>query len=224
MKYYIEYKDREEFDTLCKHYKEIWGYVAPSTCDIPPGFIIENDVLDWKNSTLNPPTDAKKITFQEWKEMVHLENKLNPKLEWKKRAYVRYLGTKQGQKSGEDWEKCWVIINEKGVSTLTPEQYADAKFNALVESNLRKWDRNTMNKKDIPETLISKIYDENDNVLFGSCYTKGKVSFHYLDGKYSTDGKHIFICSSVLYDGEGNSTLPKDAIIMSFNNIKKHIE
>lgn len=124
----------------------------------------------------------------------------------------------------EDWQKCWVIINEKGVSTLTPEQYTDAKFNALVESNLRKWDRNAMNKKDIPETLISKIYNEDDNVLFGSCYTKGKVSFHYLDGKYSTDGKHIYLHSSILYDGEGNSTLPKDAIIMSFNNIKKHIE
>lgn len=100
MKYYLEYKDREEFDVLNKYYNEIWGYAKPglNSSNPNPGFIIENDKLIWRQSGNNPPIDAKKITFKEWEELV------NPKLEWKIGAYVKYLGTKEGVKKGSNWE------------------------------------------------------------------------------------------------------------------------
>lgn len=100
MKYYLEYKDREEFNALCKHYDTHYAYGDQKEIlgDYPYGFIINNNRLDWKPSYQQTPADTKKITFKEWKEMI------NPKLEWKKGAYVKYLGTKEGSKSDEGWE------------------------------------------------------------------------------------------------------------------------
>lgn len=119
---------------------------------------------------------------------------------------------------------CYIVIDSEGVSKLTPQQYADAQFNALVESNLGKWDRNTLVKSNIPKEIISRFYDKNDNVLFGSSVTKGLVSYEYLEGKFSTDGKPIFICSSILYDGYGNERCPNPELIKDFKWIKNHIE
>lgn len=119
---------------------------------------------------------------------------------------------------------CYIVINSEGVSKLTPEQYADKQFNACVEVNLGKWDRNVLVKSNIPKEIISRFYDENDNVLFGSSYIKGLVSYEYLDGKFSTDGKHIFIGSSILYDGKGNEKCPNPELIKSFSYIKSYIE
>ena len=113
---------------------------------------------------------------------------------------------------------------ESRVSELTPEQYADKQFNALIEANLGKWNRETLIKKDIPEEIVSRFYDKDDNVLFGSSFVKGLVSYEYLDGKFSTDGKHIFICSSVLYDGKGNEKCPNPELIKPFDWIKNYIE
>lgn len=123
-----------------------------------------------------------------------------------------------------DWMKCYIVIEESGVSELTPEQYADQQFNALIEANLGKWDRNTLIQKDVPKEIISRFYDENDNVLFGSSMTKGLVSYKYIDGKFSTDGKPIFLGTSILYDGQGNAKCPDPNLIKSFNWIKKYIE
>lgn len=124
----------------------------------------------------------------------------------------------------KDWMKCYIVIEEHGVSTLTPEQYADQQFNGFVEANLGKWDRNSLNKRNIPEEIKSVFYDENDRVLFGSTITKGLVSYHYLEGKFSTDGRPIFICSSVLYNGKGNEECPNPELIKPFAYIKNCIE
>lgn len=123
-----------------------------------------------------------------------------------------------------DYNKCYIVIGESGVSELTPKQYLDKQFNAIIESNLNKWDRKTLNRDRIPEEIISRFYDKDDNVLFGSSMTKGLVSYEYLDSKFSIDGKPIFIRSSVLYDGEGNSKCPNPELIKPFSWIKKHLE
>ena len=121
--------------------------------------------------------------------------------------------------------RCYTIIGEGGVSTLTPKQVTDNNFNALIEANLGKWDRNNLGDRDkIPKEIKSVFYDEDDNVLFGSTMTKGLVSYHYLDGKYSTDGKPIYLGSSVLYDGYGNKKCPNKNLIKSFEYIKNTIE
>lgn len=124
----------------------------------------------------------------------------------------------------KDWMKCYIVIEESGVSLLSPTQYADKQFNALIEANLGKWDRNTMIKKEIPKEIISKFYDENDNVLFGSSYIKGLVSYEYLDGKFSSDSHPIYICCSILYDGHGNKKCPSPELIKPFSYIKNYIE
>lgn len=120
--------------------------------------------------------------------------------------------------------KCYIIIQESGVSKLTPKQYDDKKFNAFIKSNLGKWDRNNLDKKNIPKELISKFYDKNDNVLFGASTTKGLVSYEYLDGKFSTDEKPIYISTSILYDGKGNKNCPNPELIKDFDWIKKYLK
>lgn len=122
------------------------------------------------------------------------------------------------------WMKCYIIIAESGVSEVTPEQYADKQFDAFVEANLGKWDRNTINKKDVPKELISRFYDEHDKALFGTSWVKALVSYEYIDGKFSIDGKHIFVCSSISYDGKGNVGCPNPELIKSFTWIKNYIE
>lgn len=124
----------------------------------------------------------------------------------------------------KQWMKCYIVIEESGVSRLTPEQFADAKFNALIESNLGKWDRETIDKKDVPEEIKSVFYDEDDRVLFGSCFTKGLVSYYYIDKKFSKDGKHIFLYACIDYDGKGTAGVEKKELIKPYKYIKEYIE
>jgi len=126
----------------------------------------------------------------------------------------------------KDWMKCYVLIGEKGVSTLTPEQYANEKFNATLEGNYGKWNRNSLDRDDVPEEIKSVFYDINDNVQFGSGMTKGLVSYIYLDGKFSIDKKPIYLGCSISYDGKGNSGLTEEQkqLIKPFNYIKKYLE
>lgn len=98
------------------------------------------------------------------------------------------------------------------------------QVNAIIEANLGKWDRNTLIRKDVPKEIISRFYDKDDNVLFGSTRTKGLVSYEYIEGKFSKDGKPIFIGSSILYDGKGNSNCPNPELIKDFNWIKSYLE
>ena len=120
--------------------------------------------------------------------------------------------------------KCYIIIEESGVSELNPEQFADKQFNALIQANLKKWDRNTIIKKDVPKEIISVFYDSNDNVLFGSSMVKGLVSYNYIDSKFSSDGKPIYLHCSISYDGKGNSGVENKELIKDFTYIKTYIE
>lgn len=124
----------------------------------------------------------------------------------------------------KDWMKCYIVIEETGVSTLTPEQYADNKFNAFIEANLGKWDRSKSVLSTIPKEIKSCFYDENDNVLFGSRMVKGLVSYYYLDAKFTIDKKPIYLGCSVLYDGKGNSALEDKSLIKPFDFIKNFVE
>lgn len=126
--------------------------------------------------------------------------------------------------------KCYIVIEESGVSKLTPEQYNNMQFNAMIEFNLGKWDRNQLNSyKDIekvPSEIKSKFYDEDDKVLFGNSMSRGLVTYNYLDGKFSTDGKPIYLGCDVLYDGKGNSNLPEKEreFIKPHSFIKSYLE
>jgi len=122
--------------------------------------------------------------------------------------------------------KCFAIVELSGVSELTPSQFADTQFSALIEANLGKWDRDKLpeRRQGIPKEIISRFYDEDDRVLFGSRYTKGRVEYEYLEGKFSTDGYPIYIGNSVLYDGKGNEDVKDKGLIRPFEFIKNYVE
>lgn len=74
-------------------------------------------------------------------------------------------------------------------------------------------------RKDIPKHELKKVYDSDDNVLFGSRYVKGKVSYNYIPAELMETGNPFIINSSINYDGEGNKNLPADAIVKSFSEL-----
>jgi hypothetical protein len=122
-----------------------------------------------------------------------------------------------------DCLKCYVVIEESGVTKLTLEEFTNNKFNALINAHLGKYSKKDLTRdvvNSLPEEIVSRIYDKDDNVLFGSSVVKGKVYYNYLDGKYTVDGVPLFLHSSISYDGKGNSDLPKDSVIMDFSEIK----
>lgn len=151
---------------------------------------------------------------------------------WKNYLYIKARYTEENllllasTHTDKDWMRCYIVIEESGVSELTPKQYEDMEFNAFIEANLNKWDRDNLNKKDIPERLISKFYDSNDNVLFGSSFVKGLVSYNYLEGKYSKDGKPIYLSCTISYGSKGNSELKEEDkhLIKPFKEIKRIFE
>lgn len=209
MKYYIEYKDREEFDKINDYYKIKCAFIDPKRTanNHPPGFIIENNKCIWKYTSNPAPKDAKKITFQEWKEMVHLENKLNPKLEWKSGAYVKYLGTKQEQNSGSDWEK---YFNQPGlkagdvgiITTMRHDEKCRVKDKIRFNSNgvFSKNDLQLITKEEyeagLRDSNTTKIYEFNEGDLvvvtkwcgktdyFNDCFEPGEII--KLGGQYWT--------------------------------------
>lgn len=126
----------------------------------------------------------------------------------------------------KDWMKCYIVIEDTGVSFLTPQQFADEQFNAMIEANLGKWDKESVGKfgKNPPDEIVSSFFDRNDNVLFGSSMVKGKVEYRYLEGKFSKDGKPIYLGCSISYDGKGNEGVEDKSRIKSFQYIKDYVE
>lgn len=124
----------------------------------------------------------------------------------------------------KDWMKCYIVIGASGVSELTPEQYKDKQFNAFIGLNLNKWNRENIERKDVPKELISCFYDQQDTVLFGAHTTKGLVSYLYLEGRFSADSKPIYLGCTVSYDGEGNKKCPNPELIKPFDYIKNYLE
>lgn len=120
--------------------------------------------------------------------------------------------------------RCYVVIEETGVSKLTPEQFEQHGKSIIKSLNLNKWDRNNLTKQDIPKEIISCFYDEDDKVLLGSGFVKGLVCYNYLDAKYSVDNKPIYLGSTVTYDGIGNAGCPNPELIKDFEWIKNFIK
>jgi hypothetical protein len=160
MKYYIEYKGLKEFEALCKHYNNnIWSYVDPLPLEEgwihQPCLTVEEQILNWFSPNCPYPPDAKKITFEEWKEMMYLETKLNSKseLEWKKGAYVRYLGTKEGKNNGDNWEKYFNIPGLKAGDVGIINNTLHGK-NTWIKDNIRSTTNGQFTKQDLQ--LITK--------------------------------------------------------------------
>lgn len=116
--------------------------------------------------------------------------------------------------------KCYIIIEEGGVSLLTPEQYKDANFKAFIQANLKKYDKT--NFKDAPDEIISVYYDKDDNVLFGSCMVKGLVSYRYLESRFTKDEKPLYIGWEITY-GKSLEDVPEEDKhkIKPFAEVKK---
>ena len=81
---------------------------------------------------------------------------------------------------------------------------------------------NTDNAKEkAPESLRKIVYDKDDNVLFGSRMTKGKVKYAYIPAEHMESGVDFIVKVSIDYDGKGNKGLPKDAEKMHFEDLYK---
>jgi hypothetical protein len=85
----------------------------------------------------------------------------------------------------------------------------------------RKYSAEDTDLKNFPQHLLKQVFDKNDSVLFGRNYTKGKVSYNYIPGEFTTTGNPLIISTSIKYDGEGNSTLPEGSLIMDFLDLPK---
>jgi hypothetical protein len=121
------------------------------------------------------------------------------------------------------WMRCFVQIGEAGLSYLSPEQFADKEFNALKEFHKGKWtvEDRELAQKEFPKELLGVVYDRNDKVLFGSNYTKGKVTYNYIPKEYMKEGVPFIIYVSISYDGKGNEDVPKKALFMDFKDLPK---
>lgn len=119
---------------------------------------------------------------------------------------------------------CWVQIGIDSLSLLTPKQYADKEFNAMIEANLGKWTPEALIRKVIdklPKEIVSIMFDIDDRVLFGSHYTRGKVEYRYLEAKFMKDNVPYYLGVSILYDGEGNSTIPENSEMCKWKDLKE---
>ncbi len=116
---------------------------------------------------------------------------------------------------------CTVIINEEGISKLTPEQYELNRLEYLINEHKNKYTIDTKDLKTIfPKELVKRLYDFNNNVLFGSNMVKGKVYYEYIDNIYTIDNIPIILNVGIHYDGIGNKDLPEDTKFVNYNELK----
>jgi len=85
---------------------------------------------------------------------------------------------------------------------------------------MRKWTVEE-DHKDFPKNKLKIVYDKDDNVLFGSSMTKGKVMYKYIPGEFMENGNRYILSSSIKYDGKGNYDLPEDAEIIDYYDLHK---
>ena len=106
----------------------------------------------------------------------------------------------------------------KEIINLTPEEYNISKKEHYI--NLHKGLYNINNSKDFPKDLLKKVYDKNDNVLFGSNMTKGKVYYQNIDKIFTKNNIPIIVNSGCTYDGIGNKDLPPDTEFTTYEELK----
>lgn len=76
-------------------------------------------------------------------------------------------------------------------------------------------------KEKASETIKKIVYDKDDNVLFGSSMIKGKVKYTYVPAEYMENKVDFIVGVGIDYDGKGNKNLPKNAELMTFNDLHK---
>jgi len=74
-------------------------------------------------------------------------------------------------------------------------------------------------KKEILKDSLKKVYDKDDNVLFGSSYTKGKVAYEYIPAELMETGNPYIAFVSISYDGKGNIDLPSDSLLLHYKEL-----
>ncbi len=157
------------------------------------------EVVDWK---MHPKAGEESSRFQDGTVFYYTDKPI-------------YLLKAEGK-------NCYVEISEDGVSKLAKEQYENEKFNAFREAHLGKWSYAELKVKEnkFPKELEGVYYDNNDRVLFGSSYTRGKVGYHYAPAEFVKEGVPVYLHCSILYDGEGNSTLPEGVEMVNWKDLK----
>lgn len=115
----------------------------------------------------------------------------------------------------QEWLKVWAQINIKALTSLTIEEQESLKhlqkkkhLQALAKNNLNKWSLKD-NLKEFPKELLLTLYDENQNVQFGSNITKGIVTYNIIPKDYTINGIPLYLSSSISYNGEGCELLDK---------------
>jgi hypothetical protein len=115
----------------------------------------------------------------------------------------------------QEWSKVWAQINIKALTSLTLEEQESLKhlqekkhLQALAKNNLNKW-RLEDNLKEFPKELLLTLYDENQNVQFGSGMTKGIVTYNIIPKEYTINRIPLYLSSSVVYNGDGCELLDK---------------
>lgn len=88
---------------------------------------------------------------------------------------------------------------------------------------MKKWEINRGGNyyHSFPENELGIVYDSDDRVLFGTNFTKGKVTYSYIPAKFMETGNRYIVHSSINYDGKGNVDLPQDAEIIAFEHLYK---
>jgi hypothetical protein len=115
----------------------------------------------------------------------------------------------------KDWCKVWAQINIKALTSLTIEEQESLKhlqekkhLQALAKNNLNKWCLKD-NLKKFPEELVLTLYDENQNVQFGSIMSKGIVTYNIIPKEYTINKIPLYLSSKCFYNGEGCKLLNK---------------
>jgi hypothetical protein len=129
------------------------------------------------------------------------------------------IPTKEVGKSVLDWLKA----AEKDVPVTDLKELFPELFDFIGESKIFESEKFTKDnaREKCPKNLLKKIYDKDDNVLFGSRMVKGKVAYNYVPGELMNTGNDFIIGSEISYDGKGNANLPAGSIIKDFSELPK---
>ena len=101
---------------------------------------------------------------------------------------------------------------------LETERIKLEKLETLKNNNLKKWSTSE-DLSDFPKNLIRRLYDRDQRVLFGNFFTKGVVTYPYVDGIYTTDGIPYCLGSECIYNGVGG--FPEGAELVNWDDLPK---
>lgn len=98
-------------------------------------------------------------------------------------------------------------VNENALSKHCPEEYERLSNEEFESQHLNRYTPEDFYDsefaKSFPERLTEKIYDKDQNVLFGSKMTKGIVYYVYVPAKFMKTGRDYILSSGITYNGVG---------------------